>query len=40
MQILLSQYNELVAYAVVGGIEREGYETVTIEDDQVPNSFR
>lgn len=40
MQILLNQYNEIVAYAVVGGIEREGYETVTIEDNQVPNSFR
>ena len=40
MQILLNQYNEIVAYAVVGGIEREGYETVTIEDNQAPNSFR
>ncbi|PTH60492.1 DUF2977 domain-containing protein [Staphylococcus arlettae] len=40
MQILLNQYNEIVAYAVVGGIEREGYETVTIEDNQVPNSFQ
>lgn len=40
MQILLNQYNEIIAYAVVGGIEREGYETVTIEDSQVPNSFR
>ena len=40
MQILLNQNNEIVAYAVVGGIEREGYETVTIEDNQVPNSFR
>ncbi|PUZ30940.1 DUF2977 domain-containing protein, partial [Staphylococcus arlettae] len=40
MQILLNQYNEIVAYAVVGGIEREGYETVTIEDNQVPYSFR
>ena len=40
MQILLNQYNEIIAYAVVGGIEREGYETVTIEDNQVPNSFR
>ncbi len=40
MQILLNQYNEIIAYAVVGGIEREGYETVIIEDVQVPNSFR
>ena len=40
MQILLNQNNEIIAYAVVGGIEREGYETVTIEDNQVPNSFR
>lgn len=40
MQILLNQYNEIIAYAVVGGIEREGYETVTIEDNQAPNSFR
>ena len=40
MQILLNQYNEIIAYAVVGGIEREGYETETIEDNQVPNSFR
>lgn len=40
MQILLNQYNEIVAYAVVGGIEREGYVTVTIENNQVPNSFR
>lgn len=40
MQILLNQNNDIIAYAVVGGIEREGYETVTIEDNQVPNSFR
>lgn len=40
MQILLNQNNEIIAYAVVGGIEREGYETVTIEDNQVPDSFR
>ena|SRR5699024_4504706 len=40
MQILLNQNNEIVAYAVSGGIEREGYETVTIENNQVPNSFR
>ncbi|WP_454909931.1 DUF2977 domain-containing protein [Staphylococcus saprophyticus] len=40
MQILLNQYNEIVAYAVVGGIEREGYVTVTIENNQVPISFR
>ena len=40
MQILLNSNNEIIAYAVVGGIEREGYETVTIEDNQVPNSFR
>lgn len=40
MQILLNQYNEIIAYAIVGGIEREGYETVTIEDNQVTNSFR
>lgn len=40
MQILLNQYNEIVAYAVVGGIEREGYETVTIENNSIPKSFR
>ena len=40
MQILLNQYNEIIAYAVVGGIEREGYKTLTIEDNQVPDSFR
>ena len=40
MQILVNSNNEIIAYAVVGGIEREGYETVTIEDNQVPNSFR
>ena len=40
MQILLNQNNEIIAYAVSGGIEREGYETVTIEDNQVPDSFR
>ena len=40
MQILVNSNNEIIAYAVIGGIEREGYETVTIEDNQVPNSFR
>ncbi len=40
MQILLNQNNEIIAYAVSGGIEREGYETLTIEDNQVPDSFR
>lgn len=40
MQILLNQNNEVIAYAVSGGIKREGYETVIIEDNQVPNSFR
>ena len=40
MQILLNQNNEIVAYAVSGGIEREGYKTLTIEDNQVPDSFR
>lgn len=40
MQILLNSNNEIIAYAIIGGIEREGYETVTIEDNQVPNSFR
>lgn len=40
MQILLNQNNEIIAYAIIGGVEREGYETVTIEDNQVPNSFR
>ena len=40
MQILLNQNNEIIAYAVSGGIEREGYKTLTIEDNQVPDSFR
>ena len=40
MQILVNSNNEIIAYAVIGGIEREGYETVTIEDNKVPNSFR
>ena len=40
MQILVNSNNEIIAYAVIGGIERDGYETVTIEDNQVPNSFR
>ncbi|MDN0187768.1 DUF2977 domain-containing protein [Staphylococcus arlettae] len=40
MQILLNQNNEIIAYAVSGGIEREGYETVTIENNFIPKSFR
>ena len=40
MQILLNQNNEIIAYAVSGGIEREGYETVTIENNSIPKSFR
>lgn len=40
MQILLNQNDEIIAYAVSGSIKREGYETVNIEDVQVPNSFR
>lgn len=40
MQILLNQNNEIIAYAVSGGIEREGYETVTIENNWIPKSFR
>ena len=40
MQILLNQNNDIIAYAVSGGIKREGYETLTIEDNQVPDSFR
>ena len=40
MQILLDQNNEIVAYALSGGIEREGYETVTIENNSIPKSFR
>ena len=40
MQILLNQNNEITAYAVSGGIKREGYKTLTIEDNQVPDSFR
>ncbi|MDT4051300.1 DUF2977 domain-containing protein [Staphylococcus arlettae] len=40
MQILLNQNNDIIAYAVSGGIEREGYKTLTIEDNQVPDSFR
>lgn len=40
MQILLNQNNDIIAYAVSGGIKREGYEKLTIEDNQVPDSFR
>ena len=40
MQILLNQNNEIIAYAVIGGIKREGYETVTIENNSIPKSFR
>ena len=40
MQILLNQNNEIIAYAVSGGIEREGYETLTIENNFIPKSFR
>lgn len=40
MQILLNQNNEIIAYAVSGGIEREGYETLTIENNSIPKSFR
>lgn len=40
MQILLNQSNEIIAYAVIGGIEREGCETVTVDDNQTPDSFR
>ena len=40
MQILLNQNDEIIAYAVSGSIEREGYETLTIEDNSIPKSFR
>ncbi|MDW3988799.1 DUF2977 domain-containing protein [Staphylococcus saprophyticus] len=40
MQILLNQNNEIIAYAVSGSIEREGYVTVTIENNSIPKSFR
>lgn len=40
MQILINDKDIIIAYAMSGSIEREGYETVTIEDNQLPDSFR
>lgn len=40
MQILINQNSEIMAYAVIGGVEKEGFETMELEDDKVPKLFR
>lgn len=39
MQILLNENNEIIQYATIGGVERDGYETIEIDDSQVPELF-
>lgn len=39
MQILINSKNEITDYVIVGNIRKDGHDTVSIENSQIPDLF-